>query len=863
MPDQNNPITYIFDVRDNASGSIRNLDRTTQGLERSFRNVVNAQGDYRDAAGRLRNANGRYIADTQRAAAVTNNLTGSTNRARASVFGLDESLVKLAKGFTALFVIKKVNDMLVGSLREFGNFEAQINKVAAVSGATAKELKLLSSQARLIGTETKLSAQEVAGLQFELAKLGFTVPQILEMTDAIGQMSVALGTDLSSSAEVAGKTLRQFNLEASETDRVVNLIAEVSANSAADMYSFAEAMKFAGTSAGGLGIDIEETTAAVGTLANVGLTGTLAGTGLSTVMLKLADNSSKAAKLLKGFNGEAGDLSGKMKFLQDQGLTVTEVFDTFGKIAGKSALALIDNANAMEDLEAEFRNGTRQIDNMTEAMSKGLNYQLDIMKSSFSELKITIGEALGPTAVKGIKLVTDALGILKKEVELITGKSFEKHIDKQAELSVAYNENAAAMFDARAKLIELNKAQERQDTYGGTTEVKALKKELTELVGTLEDLKVVEGEWTISGQNSEAIRKRLNVLTGKKIEKDKEAAKVANDLGEAELLQKKRMEKMEELAKQRASQKGGDGGDDRQKLLDSATKKGLDIEAKRKRAQIEFSLAMMKEETEAVVAEEERRVALRRDIAEQDQANFEQSSQDRRDIALYEEQEKWNNIYTITEAGLSSISMLTDAYYSNQISSVNAEANAEIAAIRNKGKRLSKEEKQIAAIRKEQAKEEYDIKKAQWFVDGFMIPANAAVTASKYLDNPIMQGVIWGGAATNGAVHLANEPKRPKLATGGVFGPRSGGVDVTMAENGFSEMALNAGPSGAPMLNTFADKVGDRISNVTNSNTNFGESSIVINVGSVGTQEQLEQTRDMVREGIRQGLYEEQDLILS
>ena len=85
----------------------------------------------------------------------------------------------------------------------FRAFEFQMAKVAAVSGATASEFKSLKDNAQELGASTRYTSTEVAALQTEYAKLGFSAQEIVNVTDATLALAQATDTDLARAAEVA------------------------------------------------------------------------------------------------------------------------------------------------------------------------------------------------------------------------------------------------------------------------------------------------------------------------------------------------------------------------------------------------------------------------------------------------------------------------------------------------------------------------------------------------------------------------------------------------------------------------------------------------------------------------------------
>ena len=87
-------------------------------------------------------------------------------------------------------------------------------------------MKALSQDAKRLGASTRFTATQVSKLQKEYAKLGFSQKQILNLTKATLELATATNTDLARAAEVVGNTLRAFSLDASETQRVVDVMAK-------------------------------------------------------------------------------------------------------------------------------------------------------------------------------------------------------------------------------------------------------------------------------------------------------------------------------------------------------------------------------------------------------------------------------------------------------------------------------------------------------------------------------------------------------------------------------------------------------------------------------------------------------------
>ena len=80
--------------------------------------------------------------------------------------------------------------------------------VKAISGATSDQFKELEADALRYGKTTVFTATQVAQLQEEFARLGFTTSEIQNATRATLDLAAATGESLSNSAQIAGSTLR-------------------------------------------------------------------------------------------------------------------------------------------------------------------------------------------------------------------------------------------------------------------------------------------------------------------------------------------------------------------------------------------------------------------------------------------------------------------------------------------------------------------------------------------------------------------------------------------------------------------------------------------------------------------------------
>ena len=208
-----------------------------------------------------------------------------------------KSFGKMAAGVLgAVAAFKTVANVVGSAIKSFRDFEFQMAKVRAVTGASNSDFKKLSSSAKELGRTTFFTATQVAELQTNYAKLGFTTSEILDAQNATLDLATATGSDLARAAIVAGSAVRGFGLDASETQRVVDVMAVSFTSSALDIEKFQTSMTKVAPIAKSAGFSIEDTTAIMAQSSDSGIEASIAGTSLRNILLKMQDPNSDLVK---------------------------------------------------------------------------------------------------------------------------------------------------------------------------------------------------------------------------------------------------------------------------------------------------------------------------------------------------------------------------------------------------------------------------------------------------------------------------------------------------------------------------------------------------------------------------------------
>ena len=279
------------------------------------------------------------------------NKVGGVNTQVKKTSGLIKSLKNMsgALGITAGVVV--LGSAFRSAFNNVRKFSKANSNLAAVLNTTKGEIKELTAQQKQLGASTEFSASQVANAQIELAKMGFTMKQIGESTAGVLSLASASGAGLSESAEVMSATLKGFGLNASESGRVADTMAASFVNSSLDMNKFRESMKLVAPIARAANIDLGTTTALLGELANNGLAGSIAGTGLKNLMSKLSNENSKLSKELGFSVKNSEDLVRAFHELKKGNIDLTaatELTDERSKAAFLTMINGIDNVEALK-----------------------------------------------------------------------------------------------------------------------------------------------------------------------------------------------------------------------------------------------------------------------------------------------------------------------------------------------------------------------------------------------------------------------------------------------------------------------------------------------------------------------------------
>jgi TP901 family phage tail tape measure protein len=309
---------------------------------------------------------------------------------------------------------------LGAAVKVTADFESAMSRVGALSQASDKDLTTLTQTAKDLGASTAFSASQAAeGMSF-LAMAGFDVNETISAMPGLLATAAAGQTDLGTTADIVSNILSGFAIKAEETGRVADVLSKAFTTSNTDLNMLGETMKFVAPVATAAGLSLEEMAAAAGLMGNAGIQGSMAGTALRGMIMRLQAPTDAAAAMIQKLGLELRNMDGTMKSLPEilaefenglAGVTKEEQDMALKSIIGMEAMAgfqalLNEGSGKLKDYTGELQNAGGTAGKIADQQLDNLNGALTILKSGLEGAAIAIGSNFTPYLKMAAEFVT-------------------------------------------------------------------------------------------------------------------------------------------------------------------------------------------------------------------------------------------------------------------------------------------------------------------------------------------------------------------------------------------------------------------------------------------------------------------------
>ena len=353
-----------------------------------------------------------------------------------------------------------------------------MSQVKAISGATGQEFDDLTAKAQEMGATTKFTATESAEAFNYMAMAGWKPQQMIDGISGIMSLAAASGEDLGTTSDIVTDALTAFGLQAGDAGHFADVLAQASANANTNVSMLGESFKYVAPVAGAMNYSVEDTSLALGLMANASIKGSMAGTALKTSLANMAAPTDSMAAAMDKYGISLTDSEGNMKSLRGVidnlrgslgGLSETEQTAAASTIFGKEAMAgMLAIINASEEdynkLSTAIGNSKDAAEGMADTMLDNLKGSFTLMQSAIEGTENAFGKRLSPylrdiaggiaDAMPGITdginavmdVVDDKIAGVKRKITDMTSSDEWKNADLFGKIDIAWDSIIAKPF---------------------------------------------------------------------------------------------------------------------------------------------------------------------------------------------------------------------------------------------------------------------------------------------------------------------------------------------------------------------------------------------------------------------------------
>jgi len=413
---------------------------------------------------------------------------------------------RLMGAFGIVGGIQMFANAIKGAAKLTKDYESANAELAGVLGVSYEKTAMLRKASQALGKTTKFTAKDVTELQVSLARMGKTEQEIIEMSEGIVLGTIAMRSETGETAELVAATLNAYQLQASKSGHVTDVLTAATQRSALSFEKLNSALPTVAGAAAAAGYSLEQTVAMLGQAADRGIDASTSATSLRNIFLELSKQGITLDEALNKINKSQDKLSAANEL--------------FGKRAAVTALALADTTMKTKDLTIALENAGGTAAQVAETEMNTLEGRLASLNSAYEGLILSISEgqtSLGAFVNDAIDTVTKLLLWMQEnkddfqiemypaEVRAMDNEQMEAEKERlmkiQEEITEKYNEEllvrAASINNFQRKTAFILSGQWRdilpEEGFQGSAiaYLEKLQKEYDKLADTKARLKIV------------------------------------------------------------------------------------------------------------------------------------------------------------------------------------------------------------------------------------------------------------------------------------------------------------------------------------------------------------------------------------
>ena len=364
------------------------------------------------------------------------------------------SRITVTLSFVAAYPISRL-------VKDFSDFDDKLKIVQATTRATGKEFQELTDLTRQLGRETSFTAHEVASGMVQLGRAGFKPQEIEDTLKHFLNLSRATATELPRAVDIATATLRGFNMAASEAQDIADVLTATANSSAQTLDDLGDSFKYIIPLANTASLSLKDAAKATAMLANLGIKGTMAATGMRNILLRMSlpniqdiyrnelgvEVVDQETGALRTFGDVMNDVAKSIKNISGaKRLAIfRDLFGLYGLASGAALSSGVDFSDMFDRIDNSFGEAQRVADKM----DSGIGGSLRLTISKIRDISFAIGDAISPQLKKIAQDVSDA------SIQIIKSINNNKQVFDDI-IDVCMNFASALSLVAKATLALVN-----------------------------------------------------------------------------------------------------------------------------------------------------------------------------------------------------------------------------------------------------------------------------------------------------------------------------------------------------------------------------------------------------------------------
>ena len=405
---RNRELRAVAKIQNTVTGSIENLRARLSLVTIAWSKLSEEELKNTRRGQRLVNSKKDLTAQLKR-------LEQATGDARRNVGNYGSALGKLRGSLVSVAQATGVTLGLFGAFRVIRNsvsivrdFEKQNATLAGVLNTNKDGIRALTDDAQRLGSITVKTASEVAQLQTAYARLGFTQKEIINLTEATIDGSIALNSDLERTSKLVGAVVNSFSgLESTDAPKILETLSASTTKTALDFESLNVQLPIVAGAANAVGLTLEETVAVLGKLSDAGIDASSASTSFRNILIEAAKRGLDYREAIEQVRNSTDKL--------------TTANELFGKRAAVSAVIVAENTEAVAELSKELDNAS-VVSNLVDNELNTLDGSLKLLTSAWEGYVLKLNDATngGNALSNGIRFLAENLQTIFKVIGIAT-----------------------------------------------------------------------------------------------------------------------------------------------------------------------------------------------------------------------------------------------------------------------------------------------------------------------------------------------------------------------------------------------------------------------------------------------------------